>query len=184
MIWSLGVGALMFSACDNDGATTTTDPLTSTATTTEIEQSGPTAAGEMVVVEPDSVYREKAVIITEKMAEDLELDEDAKAIAEEIFYHQTKRKAEVQQKYAENEFRLNQELINIEEETDQQVLGILTYSQSREYVQNRDEYINVDNSELNRTGTDRSGGKSPDTEMENKEKDGKHQADRNTPDNT
>lgn len=175
----------MFSACDNDRATTIPDPGTGTANTTEIGHSGTTAGGGIASFEPDSVYREKAVIITEKMAENLDLDQDAQAIAEEIFYHQTKRKAEAQQKYAENEFRLNKELINIEEETDQQVLGILTYSQSREYVQNRDEYINVDDSELNRISTDHSGGMSSDTEMENKkEKDRKHQADKQTPNNT
>jgi hypothetical protein len=158
IIWSLGAGALLFSACDQDRAGTTSDTVTGTANTTEVGHAGKAAGGDLVAVEPDSVYREKAVIVTEKMAEDLKLDEEAQAIAEEIFYHRSKRKAEAQQKFVKNEFRLNQELAAIAEETDQQVLSILTYSQSREYVQNRDEYADPDISEFNRSGTNHSGG--------------------------
>lgn len=159
MIWSLAAGALLFSACNNDEASTT-NTVTGNTTTTEVNQTGTTVAA----VEPDSVYREKAVLVTEKMAEDLKLDEEAQAIAQEIFYHRSKRKAEAEQKFAKNEFRLNKELAAIAEETDQQVLSILTYSQSREYVQNRDEYADPDFSELHRTETDQSGGLTLDTE--------------------
>jgi hypothetical protein len=158
IIWSLGAGALLFSACDNDRATTTDDTVTGTANTTEIGHTGQMASEETGGMHPDSVYREKAVFVTEKMAEDLKLDEEAQAIAKEIFYHRSKRKAEAQEKFAKNEFRLNQELAAIAEETDQQVLSILTYSQSREYVQNRDEYADPDFSEISRTDNDLSGG--------------------------
>ncbi|CAN5873352.1 hypothetical protein BH24BAC1_BH24BAC1_33050 [soil metagenome] len=161
IIWSLGASALLFSACGNNQATTTSDTASGTVKASNTRKSNKKADAETAVVLPDSVYRNHAVRTTEQMAEDLKLDQEAKAIAEEIFFHRAKRKAEAQQQFAKNEYRLNKEMVTIEEEADQQLLSILTHSQSKEYVQNREEYLE-DDFDMNYSATDSSGGMSPD----------------------
>lgn len=180
IIWSLGASALLFSACDNNQSTTTSD--SGTVSTTEGHKSNKNADGETAVVLPDSVYRYHAERTTEQMAEDLKLDKDAQAIAEEILFHRAKRLAEAKQQFAKNEYRLNKETVTIEEEADQQLLSILTYSQSKEYVQNREEYLE-DDFDMNLSAMDRSGGMSPDGETESNDQAQNTQMDQSKADN-
>lgn len=158
IIMSLGAGALLFTSCNQEQASTTAEPIAKTENTTR-KDFETKSSEEAEAVTPDSVYRTQAIVVTEKMASDLELDTEAKAIAEEIFFNRAKRRATVQNEFADNEYRLNKEMQTIEEETDQQVLSILTYSQSREYVQNRESYDDGDY-ELQNSATDQSGGMS------------------------
>jgi hypothetical protein len=163
IIMSLGASALLFTACDRDRTTTSSDTTTETTNAT-ISRSGTTASGGMDEAAQDALYREQAIKTSGQMATDLELDTLSQALAEEIYYNRAKHRAEAQQEFADNEYRLNQEMNTIEEETDQQVLGILSYSQSRDYVQNRENYTGLDSAEVNRTGTNQAGGVGTETD--------------------
>lgn len=170
---SFGAGVLLFTACDRSRTTDTTDPTNTTDTTagttnSTINNSSTTASGGMDEADQDAMYRDRAIKTTEKMTTDLELDTLSQALAEEIYYNRAKRRAEAQQEYADNTFRLNQEMNTIEEETDQQVLGILSHSQSQEYVENRENYADLDSVALNRTDTVSAGGLGTETNSDTK----------------
>jgi hypothetical protein len=167
MILSLGAGALMFTSCDRTHTgTTTTDTSTGTNNTT-IDRTGTSAAGGMTTTDQEAMYRERATRSSSQMATDLRLDDNTRTRAEEIHHERAKRRADVQQRYASDQARLDQEMRTIDQDTDREFKDILTADQYRSYEQNRDTYADRDNYELNQTGTERRGGMDTENQMQN-----------------
>jgi hypothetical protein len=168
MILSLGAGALMFTACDRTHTGTTTDTTTGTANTT-VDRSATTTHGGMHGTDQDAMYRERATRTSGQMATDLQLDDNARTRTEEIHYNRAQRRADVQQRYASDQARLDQEMRTIDEENDRDLRSVLTEDQYRNYEQNRDTYADRDNYELNQSGMDRRGGMDTENQMQNQQ---------------
>jgi hypothetical protein len=156
-----GAGIFLLTACEGDRNTATNDTITETSTHGQVERSGTTAAGGMDAADHDSLYRREAIQTTNQMAADLNLDEEAQEIAEEIFYHRARRRAEVKEQFADNEYRFEKEMQEIEESVDQQLLGIMSYEQQKNYVQHRENYLDVDEQGMWTTGANQASGVAP-----------------------
>jgi ABC-type Zn2+ transport system substrate-binding protein/surface adhesin len=154
-----GAGICFFTACESNPNSSHqgTSASESTGQDQELLQTG--ASAEIEAEHADSLYRQEAIRTTGQISADLNLDKEAQAIAEEIFYHRARRRAEVEEKLADNEFRYNQEMQSIEESVDQQLLGIMTYQQQKNYVQHRENYLDIDEHGIWSAGSTQAGGK-------------------------
>jgi hypothetical protein len=169
MILSLGAGAFMFTACDRNQTHTTGTTTPAGTANTGVHERGTAAHGGMHATDQDAVYRDQATRTSGQMAQDMRLDDGARSQVEEIHYNRAQRRAEAQQRFGTDQEGMNREMQQIDQDTDRDIRGVLTAEQYRLYEQNRNNYADQNNYELNRTGTDHRGGMDADRDMNNRQ---------------